>query len=685
MSHPRRRYQPIGRYAFVLGLLALLVICAPIAAARADAPTPSPTVSRAIPIVVNTTRPPSQGFGAKILSIFGMLALLLAAFAFNRRWSTINWRVVIWGIALQFLLALFILKVPWGVKLFDQIKGVVNATLDFTLKGSEFLFGRLVDPKSSGWIFAFQVLPTIIFVSSLFSVLFHLGVIQWIVKGLARVMTRLMGISGAEALATAANIFIGQTEAPLIIGPYVREMTRSELMLLMVGGFATVAGGVMAIYVLLGIDAGHIVAASLMSAPAAVVCAKLMVPETEKPKTAGRVDLLVKSPDANILDAATRGAGDGLRLAVNVGAMLLAFIALVYLVNALMGKIGGLVGLPQLSLEWLFGWGFWGVAWIMGVPSDDCRQIAQLFGTKVVLNEVLAYQAIGPFFSDYGYLDKIVSQHGQLFRDATVVKAMLGKLVMHEAFWSHNEYLRRLAQDPQILAQTFFAKVAVANTPDLWASALEHSVLLKRVLGVTMSDPKVMTPVLASMLKKPDFYLNAVLIEKLKAFQQLLPQGAAALRSFEHFWDPVVARAVVQHLQGAPGLVDSALRGTLAGNLSDAAIYREVVGVLRHGGSANHVLADSVVRRLVQDAQNVQNAMINMLNHPDVHIHKRSFVIATYALCGFANFSSIAIQIGGIGSIAPARRHDIAQIGMKAMIGGTLAALLTATVAGVLT
>jgi CNT family concentrative nucleoside transporter len=315
------------------------------------------------------------------------------------------------------------------------------------------------------------VLPTIIFFSSLMTVLYYMGVMQWVVKGMAWVMQRTMKTSGAETLSAAGNIFVGQTEAPLLIKPFVEKMTMSELMTVMTGGFATVAGGVLAAYVGLLISyfpdiAGHLMAASVMSAPAALAIGKLMYPEESEPETAGSLELELENPDVNVIDAAARGAHEGLHLALNVGAMLLAFIALVYLVNALVGWAGGLVGLEGLSIELILGWCLAPLAWLMGVPWADAATVGSLMGIKTVLNEFFAY------------------------------------------------------------------------------------------------------------------------------------------------------------LQ---------LSGTLAGGPS---------------------------------------------------LEPRSAIIAAYALSGFANFSSIAIQIGGIGGIAPSRRHDLSRIGLRAMIAGSLAAFLTGTIAG---
>ncbi len=426
-------------------------------------------------------------------SVLGLLVLVLIAWGLSTNRSRIPWRVVLWGIALQLLFALFILKTPIGTTVFDQLNNVVVALLGYMEQGARFIFGNLVSNNipigegpvgqgpfqatggvaQAGAFFAFYALPTIIFFSSLMTLLYHMGVMQWVVIVVAWVMQRTMKTSGAETLSAAGNIFVGQTEAPLLVKPFIDEMTESELMAIMTGGFATVAGGVLAAYVglLVGVFpdiAGHLMAASVMSAPAALVVAKLMMPELGVPKTAGTLDISVEKPDVNLIEAAARGASEGLHLALNVGAMLLAFIALVYMFNGLLGWLTGLVGLEGITLESILGAILAPLAWVMGVPWSDAPTVGSLMGLKTVINEFVA--------------------------------------------------------------------------------------------------------------------------------------------------------------------------------------YLQMASVLGESGA----------------------------------IQPRSAVIATYALSGFANFSSIAIQIGGIGGIAPSRRKDLARIGLRAMIGGSLAAFMTATVAGML-
>lgn len=417
----------------------------------------------------------------RAISLLGLVVLIGIAWLCSWNRKAVDWKLVGWGVGLQFAFGVLILQTNFGRWIFDQLKVFFNKILSFTDEGASFLFGAAADVNGPlGMVFAFKILPTIIFFSSLMAVLYHVGAVQPVVKWMALIMQKTMGTSGAESLSAAANVFVGQTEAPLVVKPYVERMTMSELAALMCGGMATVAGGVLAAYVSMGISAGHLLSASVMSAPAALLMAKILLPETEESKTAGGAEMRVESLDANLIDAAARGAGEGLTLAMNVGGMLLAFIALIAMVNYGFELANGWVDgwlLPALgfegvqvfpdSLETALGYLMAPVAWVMGVPWQDCVAIGQLLGVKTVLNEFVAYD-------------------------------MLGRM-------------------------------------------------------------------------------------------------------------------------------------------------------LREG-----------------------------------NLHPRSIVIATYALCGFANFSSIAIQLGGIGGMAPTRKHDLARLGILALIGGTLAAFMTATVAGVL-
>ena len=409
----------------------------------------------------------------RVQPLVGLIVIMAVAYAISTNRRAIDRRTVAWGLSLQVLFALLVLKTTIGQRVFQILGGAINQLLGFAFVGSSFVFGPLGD--KTVWprimtqvlgdegarysvVFAFQVLPTIIFIAALFAILYYFGIMQLVVRAFAVVMHRIMRASGAESLNVAASIFMGQTEAPLTIRPYLPRMTESELMTVMTSGMAHISGGIMAAYILFGIEAQHLLTAVIMTAPGTLMMAKIFVPETEVPETMGTVRLDIERTDVNVIDAAGRGTGEGLQLALNVGAMLISFLALIALVNALLGVVG-------LSLQQIFGWVFAPIAWSMGVPWRDAPAIGNLLGTRMALNEFVAYSQLGP------------------------MKASL--------------------------------------------------------------DPK-------------------------------------------------------------------------------------------------------------------------------------SFTIATFALCGFANFSSIGIQIGGIGALAPSRRHDLARLGLRAMLAGTLANFVTATIAGFL-
>ncbi|MEO0534536.1 MAG: NupC/NupG family nucleoside CNT transporter [Cyanobacteria bacterium P01_A01_bin.123] len=408
------------------------------------------------------------------ISLLGLVVFVGIAYGLSVNRQAVRWRTVAWGIGIQLILALFILRTPIGLGVFQFLGNLVTQFLDFTDAGAAFVFGE----NFRDFFFAFKVLPTVIFFSAFISILYHYGLLQRIVQVIAQLMIRTMRTSGAESLSAAANIFVGQSEAPLVVKPYVASMTMSELHAIMTGGFATVAGGVLAAFISFGVPAEHLIAASVMSAPAGLAISKLMYPETEVPPTAGDVKLEVERTSVNVIDAITVGALDGLKLALNIAAMLIAFLALLAAVNALVGWIGGLVGLPNLSLELIFAYALAPVAWLMGVPWADCGQVGVLLGKKTILNEFIAYLDL-----------------------------------------------------------------------------------------------------------------------------QTLIEGTSVI----------------------PGASEE------AATVSDRAI-----------------------------------------------------VIATYALCGFANIGSIGIQIGGIGGMAPSRQHDLARIGLRAMIAGSLACFMTAAIAGML-
>ena len=326
----------------------------------------------------------------RIRGVFGMLAILGVAIFLSDNRRAISGRVVFWGLVLQWVFALLVLRLPAGVEVLKQAGEGVKSILDCALAGSEFVFGKaLVDPKGpAAFVFAFRVLPTVIFVAALFAVLYHIGVMQWIVRGFAVVMAWFLGTSGAESLNVAASLFLGQTEAPLTIRPYLARLTNSELLTVMTSGMAHVSGGVMAAYFAFGVEPRHILTAVIMTAPGAILLSKVLVPETEKPETLGTVQRAEASTDANLLDAAARGTRDGLHLALNIAAMLIAFLGLIALANKGLALVG-------TSLEAILGWAMAPVAYLLGVPWDDVREVGKLLGTRTVLNELIAFSNLG--------------------------------------------------------------------------------------------------------------------------------------------------------------------------------------------------------------------------------------------------------------------------------------------------
>lgn len=331
--------------------------------------------------------------------MLGLAAILAVAFLFSSQRRAIRLSLLAWGLGLQFGFAFLVLKTGAG-RLFEAASRVVNALLAYAEAGSEFVFGPLGTKSGPyGVVFAFQVLPIVIFIASLFSVLYYLGVMQVFIKGMAILMQRVMGASGAESTNVAASIFMGQTEAPLTIRPFLPGLTQSELFTVMTSGMAHVSGAVMAAYVkIAGVDIKHLLTAVIMTAPATIMLAKIMLPETETPSTAGRVSVKIERPGVNIIDAAARGAGEGLHLALNIAGMLIAFLALIALVNGLLGwahSLPYLVWLPT-SLERLFGAIFAPVAWLLGVSWKDASTIGNLLGTRLVLNEFVSFLQLGP-------------------------------------------------------------------------------------------------------------------------------------------------------------------------------------------------------------------------------------------------------------------------------------------------
>jgi concentrative nucleoside transporter, CNT family len=341
-----------------------------------------------------------QSLGSRLTGLLGLVAIVAIAVALSHNRRQIRWRVVAWGLTLQLLFAIFVLRIPAGQRLFRGLGAFVTSILNYSYVGSQFVFGELGKPNSSlGVIFAFQLLPAIIFVSALFAIMYYLGIMQLIVRAFAVLMSRVMGASGAESLNVAASIFMGQTEAPLTIRPFLARMTRSELMTVMTSGMAHISGSIMVAYIAFGIEARHLLTAVIMTAPGTIMMAKLFEPETEVPETYGKVKLDMPKQDVNLLDAAARGTGEGLNLMLNVIAMLVSFVALVALVNGGFGAIHSYVGWFPPDLQTVLGWLFRPIAWIMGVPWRDSGTVGSLLGTRMVLNEFIAYSQLGPLKS----------------------------------------------------------------------------------------------------------------------------------------------------------------------------------------------------------------------------------------------------------------------------------------------
>jgi len=334
----------------------------------------------------------------RFTGFLGLAVILAFAWLCSSHKRDIKLSIIAWGLGLQFAFAILVLKTDFG-KIFQAIGVAVNAMLGYVKAGTEFLFGPLGDPSGPyGVIFAFQVLPIIIFIASFFAILYYLGVMQLVVRGMAIVMQKVMGVSGAESLNVAASIFMGQTEAPLTIKPFLAGLTESELFTVMTSGMAHVSGSVMAAYVLVAhVSITHLLTAVIMTAPATIMLSKIFIPETEKPATAGRVEIKVEKTAVNVIDAAAQGAGDGLHLALNVGAMLIAFLSLIAMFNGILGWIHTLplMGWLPGSLEQIFGIVFAPVAWIMGVPWKDAPIIGNLLGTRLVTNEFVAFVELG--------------------------------------------------------------------------------------------------------------------------------------------------------------------------------------------------------------------------------------------------------------------------------------------------
>lgn len=334
----------------------------------------------------------------RLIGLLGIATILGVAFLLSNNRKAINYRTVGVGLLVQAILAVFILKVPLGRDIFGWLGEKVTKILSFSDDGAKFVFGLLADDTKlntvfpgSGFIFFMKIIPTIIFVACLVNIFYYLGIMQWIVEKLAIGLNYIMRVSGAETLSNISSAFVGQVEAQIMIKPYLKGMTNSELMSSMTGSFACIAGGVMATYIMFGVPAPYLIAASIMAAPGALAIAKIMHPETEQPETQGVVKLETKKEFSNLVDAISAGCSDGLRVGLNVAAMLIGFLALIALVNFLLGKMGGLAGFPDLSLNTILGTIFAGFAWVMGVPGNESMTAGALMGTKLVANEFVAY------------------------------------------------------------------------------------------------------------------------------------------------------------------------------------------------------------------------------------------------------------------------------------------------------
>jgi concentrative nucleoside transporter, CNT family len=336
---------------------------------------------------------------ARFTGILGILSMLALAFMFSTNRRAIRLKTVAWGLGLQFVFAVFVLKINAGRIAFQKAGNAVTTLLGYAYAGSHFVFGDLAKPGSQLGYFAFGVLPTVIFIAAFFAVLYHFGIMQIIIRVFAWVMTRVMGASGAESLNVAASIFMGQTEAPLTIRPFLPDLTRSELMTVMTSGMAHVSGGIMAAYIAFGIDPKHLLSAVIMTAPGTLLMAKMLVPETEQAKTAGKVIMSAEEEqtekEENLLGAIARGTTDGLHLALNIAAMLISFLALIALTNGILGGIHNHIRYFPRSLEQVFGYLFWPIAWVIGIPTHDCAAVGNLLGIRMVLNELVAFSQLG--------------------------------------------------------------------------------------------------------------------------------------------------------------------------------------------------------------------------------------------------------------------------------------------------
>jgi len=369
----------------------------PLLAQQADtaAQTQADTATAVAPAA--PARPPAPvPLSQRLTALIGIAAILTTGWALSRDRRRIDWKTVAWGGALQLVFAVFVLRVPAGQTIIQGIGNFVRTVLGYSAAGTDFVFGPIGSTSSSiGMVFAFSVLPAIIFVSALFAILYYIGVMPAVVRGMAIVMSRFMRASGAEATATAANVFMGQTEAPLVVRPFLSGMTRSELMTVMTSGMASVSGSIMAAYIAFGVEPRHILTAVVMTAPGAIMLAKLMEPEDGQPETMGRTELHIEKVDVNVVDAAARGTSEGLALMLNVIAMLVSFIALMALVNGGFGWLHGRLDWFPANLQTLLGWMLRPVAWALGVAWADAGQVGALIGERMVLNEFIAFADLG--------------------------------------------------------------------------------------------------------------------------------------------------------------------------------------------------------------------------------------------------------------------------------------------------
>ena len=532
--------------------------------------------------------------GWRFMSIFGIFGLIGIAWLMSNNRKKVIWKAVAIGTAMQLAFAMFILWTPIGKAIFAGLNSVIVVLLDFTRAGTAFLFSSYVSGtiESAHVNTAMSVLPPIIFFSALMTMLYYVGIMQWVVRGMAVFMMKIMGTSGAETLSAVANIFVGQTEAPLVVKPYVARLTNSELFSVMTGGFATVAGGVMASYVAMLQPhfpdiAGHLIAASVMSAPATLVIAKVMFPETEEPETRGKADMFDDKQDANIIDAAARGASDGMQLAINVAAMLIAFVAIIALLNFLLG-------FPSRAV--------------------NAQTYHHVSGYLVSAEGALDPACAQP----YATSDTIACTHGAL-----VAIAERQGIVLDEGMRTLSGDQRHRVNQTRTVYDALIGRLS----PPLAHSAMVHDCRDGHSIAacgavLTKTQDKAWT---TNLQRKPVWPL--ISLEVILGY----------------LFFPIA------FLMGVP-LSDCFLVGQLLG---EKMAINEFVAYL-------HL-----------------SQVIDQLSY-------RGAVIAIYALCGFANFGSIAIQIGGMSAMAPNRRSDLARLGIKAMIAGSIVAFMTATIAGAL-